>query len=594
MLIIISLLSLLAASCGFLEEKSDTRLLDTHIYNAEDGLESALYGCYKGLMGSSGPTNSMQEFLQTASGLEHWRYATNTVNDETRLCCLRFTQYSENAYNYNAFTGFYSTIQRCNTLLDHLPDSPVAEDVKAKAGGEARLIRALSYFYLVRLYGDVPVYLSAPASYEQGHSPRVPFWEVYKIIIDDLEYAETHMCEMAEASTASGRSCRWAATALKSSVYLTIGTLLASPSDNFWDTSKRTPDFSPLGINNAGDAFEKALTAADKVIAEGPYELAGKYSDLFRWTDPGDWNLKERIIVLTNSPQAGSNMSALRSLPRYINSATDGNKNYGRFRPTRFLFQKWCETYPGTKEGDIYVTSADPRLDASFFHTSFHDYGTGAERSIYPTASKLKLSTPQDKVYQPYFKKYYDPSYNGDAGLADFYVLRLAEVYLISAEAAARLSSAKGDDMWNKAFARVETLHERARKDAPALSATLKWESSRFADKNALLDGIFWERVFELSGEGHEFFDTHRMGATWLSRVIATEKNAFLKLPEQADFKSGTKTYDGYTTCLYGKDFQYETDVQALRKSLLCAFPYDEIVYNQGITDADQNDYYWK
>lgn len=589
----------LMQACGFLDENPSARVGEDEIYRTEDGMEAAVFGCYRSLLNPSGPAASMQEFLQVSSGLDHWGYMTSVLTDEARRCSLDFTQYSQNTYGYTGFTYFYSCIARCNKLIEATSDSsnPVSPEYREMIEGEARLLRALSYYYLVRQYGDVPVYLKMPQSLEDGNAPRTPFWEVYGIIINDLTVAETQMCDYDSALTASGRCCKWAATALKASVWCTIASLLSSPNDNFWDTSKRNPDFSRIGVSSASDAYKLALATAEEVINNGPYRLADKYSDLFRWADGDDWNLSERIIVITNTPEVQSsyNFSALRSLPRYINSATDSNNNWGRFRPTRYLFQKWCETYPGTKgtgnASSVYVSSSDPRLDVSLYHTSYYRHDAMRDQSIYPASNAILVSTAGRVVEQPYFKKYYDPTYNGDSGRADFYVLRLAEMYLIAAEASAYLSESPGDDAWNKAFGYIEALHSRARATRDGAKEP-KWEQGRFASRQALLDAIFWERMFEMIGEGHEYYDTHRFGAAWLSRMIAEPINDFLRLPEQAPFTFGGQQRAGYTTIFYGNDFQYETDPQLLRRSLLCAFPYYEIVYNSSLTEDDQNDYY--
>ena len=86
------------------------------------------------------------------------------------------------------------------------------------------------------------------------------------------------------------------------------------------------------------------------------------------------------------------------------------------------------------------------------------------------------------------------------------------------------------------------------------------------------------------------------MGARWLADNIAAPKNRFLRNQMQQYSNAAndeTGRVNGYTSRLYGDpDFQYPTDPQELRKSLLCAFPYSEIMYNSMISEADQNDYY--
>ena len=616
----------LSACSGFLDEKSRTRVEADEVYDTEAALEGGIYGCIGALMsGSNMPANTQMYFLHMGSGLVHWGYATTKLTDsqERWIGALRLTMYSRNTYNYAGFRQYYVCINRCNRLLEKLPDSPVDDVFKEEIKGEALFLRALCYFYLVRQWGDVPVYLASSVSKTQELSPRVDFWEVYRLIIEDLKIASVIMRDYSADQAPTGRGCKWAAKALLSEVYLTIGTLLAHPDDNFWDTSRRTPDFSAVAINSAADAFRLSLSYSEDVIENGPYTLAPNFAQLFRWTDPEDWALGERIFCLNAAPDVSSgNSLAAYSLPRNPEGTIDVVNqavNYGVWRPDRWLFQMWCEAYGGKKGTGssskyIFVSSPDPRLDVTIWHTSYNRIDTDppTKVSLYPTNSRIRYST--SRTYEAYYKKYLDPQFNGSGCSCDMYILRFAEMYLNAAEACANLCTAKGDDYWNKAFAYIEVLHKRARHKPDGTDATQPvWKANRF-DTNptpingrndnegpwdpiqGLIDGIFWERMFEMSAECHEFFDSHRMGATWLAKNIAAPKNRFLRDPMQQYSNTANEEagrVNAYTGRLYGDpDFQYPTDPQELRKSILCAFPFGEITYNSKISEADQNDFF--
>ena len=168
-------------------------------------------------------------------------------------------------------------------------------------------------------------------------------------------------------------------------------------------------------------------------------------------------------------------------------------------------------------------------------------------------------------------------------------MMRFAELYLIAAEAAASLSETKDDANWIKALKHIETLHSRARGELSAEAVQSdhpSWKDRTFADKDALVKAIMWERVYEMSGEGHEFFDTHRRGAEYLRDEIAMPINAFLAEPEQAQDMTNGYFARGFL------NVTYPVDLQQIRKGLLCALPNLEIRYNKAITEADQNDYF--
>lgn len=596
-----------AVSCaGFLDEKATTSLDGDLIESADSpiALEANILGCYRQFASSGFSSGAFNEWLSPGSGLHIYGNTAALSNPLERwACALKFTRFSKHPEGYESFSSFYKTIYRCNSLIGILPKSPVDEDYKSEIEGEALFIRAMSYFFLVRFYGDVSLVLEAPTSLEKIYLPRENFWTVYAQIVKDLDSAVSKIRSydrMIEVSggNSSGRVCNYAAIACRSLVYLTIGTLLAHPDDNFW--VDRTPDFSPIGIETAEDAFRKALADAEDVIQNGPFELCSDYRRLFRWTEGTDWQLKERVWAIPRSTASGSGGSALTmwALPNYYNN-TDDVPNYGRLRPDRWFFQKWCEMKngelgDGADNGTIYVRTSDPRLDVNIIHTSYLGRNTTTQQAMmlncYPADNRVfPGNTGLMKAYGiPYFKKYYDPTYNGTVGNAHFYVMRFAEVYLIAAEAAANLSDSPSDGMGQKAINYVNVILERARNsvDGEPAAEPAAWDSGKFADKQALLDGIFWERCFEMPFEQHEWFDTHRMGAKWLTETIAKPKNIFLYEREQGDYEKAGATYDGYRTIYYGRDFRYDEDWNLVRKGLICGYPNDELVYN---TELDVN-----
>lgn len=629
---IITILAMTAlVSCqGLLEEKKTTTLSQKDVYATEESLEACISGCYSVMGSGQGWKGGMFEFLQEASGLVHW---SGNRNDENWLQCLDFTMYSNNTWNENAFIALNQYIANANLLITQLPASPVDEGFKKEIEAEARFIRAVTYFSLVRMYGDVPLHTRAVSGEAQANVPRTPYPQVYRQILEDLDFAETHMRDEARQAAVSGtrgRPNKWAATSYKALVYLTIGCILDTPEYNFFNPAveKHRPDFTDCGIANAREAWMLSLNTAENVIQNGPYELAPDYAQLFRWgwkqeedgswtATPEDFQLKERIFVLqsTDNATTNTNYAVQRSVPPYPQGTlneTAENAQAGRVRPERYVVQKWTQEYGGhLDEGradnmtNVWVGCQDPRFDATYVHTSyiFNHINYKYKVDIYPSDGKVKSVAGTTLHYDDgstnsisagtsaFFKKYIDHLYNAGKGNADFYMMRFAELYLIAAEASAALSQGKGDNYWQKALDYVEVLHRRARgelsEQAPkSTQPTWRDGNHEFESKEDLIHAIMWERVYELSGEGHEFFDTHRRGAQYIRDQIAIPINAFLAQPEQADDAN-----NGY----FARGFMlqaYPVDLATIQKGLLCAFPNVEIRYNQAIGETDQNDYY--
>ncbi len=618
-------LTALSSCSGFLTERPETSMMSSNAYESESDLESHVRGIIAAFHNGEMQVGNMGENLQSSSGLIHFARVA-ALTDVRWQCLLKLTE-SSMTINTSMYTGHYTGINRCNVLLEGLESSPVSEAYKREIAAEAKFYRAVFYFSLVRLYGDVPLILQRVTSDELGHS-RTNYCEVYAQIVSDFKDAWEGMRDsnrVREVSGSQGRPDKWAAKAMLSSVYLQIALILHVPeNDNFYDASKegRTPyfDFDGIGADESA-AWRLAYDTAKDVIDNGPYALAAKYSDLFQWDGSfvsedghGAWDSPERIFVV-QSNGAASFLLAKRSLPRYPEGASVQQGSYhnrfGNWRPTRFFFQKWAAVYPGgtrnisvhqTIGGDainidetIYTGSSDPRFAISMFYNSYKRCNDGGTQYIYPEINSIigrKSSNGQyvrfnDTNVQiqmyPYFRKYNSPTFNGqDNGVADFYYMRLAELYYIAAEAAVRLGNE------DEAYDLVEVVHARARKSSPTgtEAAQPKWTRGAMSG-DQLVNAIVWDKLFELCGEGHEFFETHGRGAAWFSEQVVGPLNEELRRPSNRFLVY--KLYSRDTVNI----FQFPSEPSDLRKSLLCQFPLEEIAYNPALTSADQNDYCW-
>lgn len=592
-ILLLSILGLAAASCGhFLDEENPTGI--TGVYASEELLESDVAGI------------TLEHFFRQtalyrfgcASGIITWGYTgEGKFLQNDFVYSMKFTVLPSASENRNTFLGQYKIIQRANQILESLPESTVDAGYKLEIEAECRLYRAIAYFNLARYYGDVPLRLSTPTVENSSSLPCSPYYEVYAALVKDLEFALGNMRSPERAREISPRDFRpnrYAAAAYLSSVFTHIGSLLAHPSDNFWDSSKpgRTPDFTAIGVKNADDAYRLALKYAETVIPESPthdsgcrYALVEKISDLYQFCPEfsrngyTSWNNPEQIMVSSCSIEsANTDYFTRNTVPNYCPGTKQekSSDNTALTRPSRFLFEKWCATYPGAKGSgkfaEVHVSSSDPRLQATIWSGTLL-LSNGTELVTYP-----KSTTISRAASMPYFRKYWSSRFVGSYGDSDYYNLRLGEIYLNAAEAAAFL----GDETTARKY--VEVLHARARHSVPdgeADSVQPSWEGRTFADKDELIEAIFWERMFELAGEGHEFTDTHRFGATWLSEVVAKPLNEFYNLEINKP--------------LFGKhyapDVPYLEDSGMLRKSLLCPIPTEEVNSNSQVDGV--NDFEW-
>ena len=601
---------MLLPGCALLDEEPTTRLLGGDAFDTEYALEAQMTGIYGTLNSTFFGTNWIYYFNCT-SPLVHWKSARQGLLFEQ---ALRGTLFADQNTGKGLLSSMFATVHKANALIVGLKDSPVDETYKRRIEGEAKLIRAISYFYLVRIFGDVPLHLKPVNTDKDSYVKRTSYLKVYEQIVKDLNDAFEMMpaaTEMSGQNVADGRPHKYAAKAFLAQVYLQIASILNTADYQAFGTlatGEVRPDFTAMEIENAEEAWSLARDCADEVIDCGCYSLEKDYRNLYNW-DPEDnkgpeatggnaYFSKEKIFALQMTPNGGSSALSMYTLPAYMEGTQNGisfthASTPGMIRPGRYVFQRWARTYGGektTEDGyDYYHTCNDPRLDASYIYNSYiatgndnGKYEKPTEVAVYPSKkdSKKGIIPSQTGADQAYFKKYMFPQFDQDAGYADYYMLRLPEMYYIAAEACAFLgtSGRHGD-----AYAYIEAIHQRARGELipgnTAVSDQPKWAAGQFSQEELVAE-IFWERVYEMGGEGHEWLDSHRLGAKWLLENVYEPVHSFLKEPAQ-------ESYSGIYW--YNKGYELPLTIDNVRNCLICDYPKYEILYNQALTSSDQN-----
>lgn len=259
-----ALLSLGSCSDEFLDTASKTESNTATFYKTEADADMALIGCYDGwqrTVSSGGPG-----FYLASEMLSDQCFGGAGNGDGRNWQVLdRFDQ-SESSSDQDIFDtdwkNYYAAIYRCNELLAHQDQITWKSDVvKGRIIGECRAIRALLYFDLTRLFGDVPLF-TEPVN---ENRPRTTASEVYKIIVEDLNYASANIpgdaYPVSGSNATDGRVSKYAAEALLARVYL------------FYS--------GYYGVDPTGCTKEQALAAVENVIKEGGYALEKKYADLW-------------------------------------------------------------------------------------------------------------------------------------------------------------------------------------------------------------------------------------------------------------------------------------------------------------------------
>lgn len=201
----------------FLEEDLRGSLGVSNFFNTREDAEASVASVYNGLHGyyerlillmSALPADDMKNGIGMGNGnLQNLEYA--------RI-------FSDNQWPRTVWNRSYSIIANANTAIQNVPNVDMNPEIRERLVGEAKFLRALFYFNLVRWFGAVPLRIEPVTDLDDAISERAPVSEVYAQIIQDLEDAEASLPLPGEYEV-QGRATRGAAKILLGKVHLTRG-----------------------------------------------------------------------------------------------------------------------------------------------------------------------------------------------------------------------------------------------------------------------------------------------------------------------------------------------------------------------------------
>ncbi|TDN89197.1 RagB/SusD domain-containing protein [Salegentibacter sp. 24] len=188
-IVVIFIASILIGCEDFVEvDAPDYKIIRDDVFSSEETAKSAMKGIYNELFRTSFSNGT--QYGVTVLGALSGNLLKNIR--ETNLTRMEFQQHEitpENTSNLFLWTSAYNMIYITNAFLEGLQSSEnISSEVKNKLKGEAKFVRAFTYFYLVNLYGDVPLILTTDYKRNELASRSFPE-EVYTQIILDLEDA---------------------------------------------------------------------------------------------------------------------------------------------------------------------------------------------------------------------------------------------------------------------------------------------------------------------------------------------------------------------------------------------------------------------
>ncbi|WP_420146697.1 RagB/SusD family nutrient uptake outer membrane protein [Spirosoma sp.] len=212
------LISLSACQKNFLELRPQSQANVDNFYKTANDFGNAVNGAYDALQMPNqygGDYNTLME-ARSDNVLDN----DPSSSAGLRYNIDRFIEPTTNTVLRDTWGSLYTGINRCNLILDKIDAVTMDATLKARYKGEAQFIRALSYFNLVRLWGKVPLVLTASSTTEARSYKRNEITEIYAAIEKDLTDAAAGL-PVSYTGNDIGRATSGAAKGLLGKVYVT-------------------------------------------------------------------------------------------------------------------------------------------------------------------------------------------------------------------------------------------------------------------------------------------------------------------------------------------------------------------------------------
>lgn len=288
---------------------------------------------------------------------------------------MTFTTTADNQAASERWNSNYQGIYRANVVLQRVPETSMDEGLKQRILAEAKFLRALYYFNLVKVFGGVPL-ITEPLDQGELQTPRAEAGAVYDQIVQDLQEASTNL-PLEYSDSEQGRATQGAAKALLGKVYL------------------------------YRENWEAAVGELQAVVDSGVYSLMDNYEDVFELQyENGIESIFSVQFVAT--PGDGTEQLALW-LPEETNLL--GSPAYGTMIPTQDLADAYEE--------------GDPRKEATLLAEGDTPFGVEYNPEWSETGyNARKYLTPQENLV----------SSTRDSPL-NYMIIRYADVLLMLSEA---------------------------------------------------------------------------------------------------------------------------------------------------------------
>jgi len=481
-------MGILIGSCTKLDESPQGSLTQDNFYQTQSDAVAAVTAVYSTLttdINNDFPVYGRNLNLIVDNTSDNQVYSPSNTNPDVRALGTA-TYVSTNDRVRKIYAQLYWGINKANVAIDKIPTIPAAQFVDpahtaASLVNEAKFIRALLYFDLVRLYGNVPLLLHDQSTVTEAGMlvDRTPKETVYQQIIADLDSATSLPTSYTGANI--GRVTGGAAHALLAKVYITR------------------------------QEWARAVTELKKVITAGTANLASATTGAYGY---------DLFPKFSDAFQAAAKNGKEHIFSAQFNGTTGGFTSTNTLSSFTWSNSAYTADIPADKSVVELFDITDQRRSATFYDSLFNQ-STG-KWVKWPFANFLKF-VDQSTGFVTALQ-----GNQGANSKLNFPVIRYSEVLLLYAEALNELNGGPTPD----AYAAINIVHGRAYSSYTSGGnyTDHTYDLTPGLSQQAFRDAVFIERRKEFIQESQRWFDLVRRtdlgpGQYYLKSVYAMPGN---------------------------------------------------------------------
>ncbi|MGH7711288.1 MAG: RagB/SusD family nutrient uptake outer membrane protein [Gemmatimonadaceae bacterium] len=465
---------LLGGACTDLTEVPNDALTPDNAFRTEEEILAGVASVYAGLRGLTWGWFNLNE-VSTDEVIVPTR-GSDWYDNGRWLEIYRQTWTASSGSALDDMNGtwnaMFAGVARANLMISVIENAGGASAAGTLA--ELRTLRAWYYYLLMDFFGGVPLVTST----EVAQNPRVSRDSIFKFVEAELNAARTVLPDRRPAAQ-YGRVTRGAADAILASMYLNAGVFKKDQG-----ISATSYNSCNVPVSGGVNGCQAAVAAADRVINSGVYSLATDWKTNFSTTNEGS---PENIFVVAHTNLPGLGFSLPMRTLHYNHLALGPWNGFATIAETYRAFDA------ADKRREIFLVGQQ---------VSFNTGQPITDRAGNPLVISVDIANAeQAREHEgPRFNKFPpDPGAPaGDAMSNDFPFFRLAEMYLIKAEAQNEIGQT------GAAITLVNQVRARQFSPAKPLAAGLSQAEFRTAILN--------ERLFEFIAEAKRRADLVRHG----------------------------------------------------------------------------------